>query len=275
MAVAGSRALSLAQASYQATLLRVLEVALASNPRIMSMIRTPRVYLGTEEEEIRRTLAGIFEDLPDEAVAYLVGLVRSGVAHAPSKTSLNDQFQSLVGRDYSQGSEFRCQICGYHFRPDDLGAYRLDIVMDAGLRLASETLVGRLRDPWKRSTRENQTATIDHIIPEGALGSPDMNNLRILCGFCNRVRKITVRYEELLVNRAASALLAVAGRGPWAYEAATYFVVSWRGQCGASDCTSDSQSAELTAIPLNGDRRWTGLLPWQLDCRCYDHAQIP
>jgi len=274
--LAGQDALTLAQRSYQATLLRSIETAIASHPRVMAMIRAPQVYLGRETEELREILHPLVGDVADGALGHIVSLIRSGVALRETKMSVDSWFSDLLRRDCGPDREFRCLVCGYHFQSIDLGRERRDICLDVGAILAHETEVGRLRDEWKSPKPDYRMATIDHILPEAALGPTYAPNLRIICKFCNHVRKLTRRYEELLSNRAASALLAVAGgsRGQWAYEAAVYFSINWRPYCEAESCNATVRDTELTAVPVSGNRRWTGLLPWQLETRCYTHSGL-
>jgi len=273
--LAGPAGLDLAKASYRATLLRAIEMALTSHPSLLSIIRAPQVYLGSESEEIRAVLEPIFQIVPEAAVNHLVSLVRSKVAHQDAKADLEHAFVVVLQRDFSIGAELRCAACGYHFQACDLGQERLDTCQERRLRLADRAHPRRVRDPWKPARDDYRRLTLDHVLPEAALGPAVPSNLQLLCGFCNKYKRITRRYEELLVSRAAASLLAVVGgsRGQWAYEAAVFFSLLWRPQCTEPGCGDRADSTELTAVPCNRDRRWTGLLPWQVETRCYEHSE--
>ncbi len=272
-ALAGQAATALAKRSHVATLVRILEMAVLSQPRVMSLIRTPDVYLGRESVELRRALEEMgVNDAPKEIVDFCISIIRGKVVHRTTKAPTDLHFRSLLIERYSNGEDFRCRICGYEFLTTDLGADRLRVASDVGVKFGISTPPPRFRDPWKPSREDYRNATLDHIQPEAALGANELVNLRLLCGFCNRKRQIARRHLEVFAHRISAGTLAMLGdgRGQWAREAAVYFALCETPQCEV--CSANPSSSELTAIPRTGDRRWTGLLPWQITVRCYSHA---
>jgi hypothetical protein len=271
----GNEALALAQDSYRSLLLRSIEMGVFADEKVMGLVRNPNVYVGYESSIISEVLdRALGSSSPDE-VRYFVTLVRSRVAQTAQKANYADRFlEEILRRDFEPGSELRCLSCGYHFEQTDMRSSRHEVVREVGLALAPENrvLTGRLRDPWKSSDSNSRVLSIDHVVPDAALGPTDAGNLEVLCGFCNRAKKITVRHQETFPNRVAAALLAVSGRerGSWAYELAVFFAVQNVPMCAI--CEEGPKVTELTAIPKNGDRRWTSLLPTELSTRCYLHA---
>lgn len=275
-AVAGEDVLTVIQNGYMATLLRILETSLVSHPGMVSLIRTPGVYLGREETEVRKVLqsAGV-HDADPEVIDFFIKIIRGRVAHMTSKMSVDHRvFAEVLRLRYESGVDLRCADCGYHFLANDMGQDRLEEARNLGAQLAETTPPERFRDPWKPAKSEYRTLTVDHILPEAALGPGIPQNLRVVCGFCNLRRQIARRQLETLGSRVSSSLLAMAGgiRGQWAIEMAVYFALTQWRVC--SECGEDSSSVELTAIPRSGSHKWTGVLPWQLRVCCYEHSGL-
>jgi hypothetical protein len=275
-AIVGHKSLDMIYNSYGALLLRVLETALISDPGMISLIRTPGVYLGREDVEVRRILMAYgFDDVSEVFVDFFVQIIRGRVAHSMSKERLGHvMFGEVVDRQYVVGADLRCASCGYHFLASDMAEDRLEEVQRADVHVASVTPAERFRDPWKPAKPNYRQLTVDHILPEAALGPRVVENLRIVCGFCNQRRQIARRHLESLGPRVSASLLAITGghRGQWAVEAAVYFAICQGGAC--IECEEDSSSAELTAVPYNEDYKWTGVLPWQLKVCCYAHSGL-
>lgn len=269
--------LELARDSYKALLLRTLEMRICAEPDVLGLIRTPAVYLGREREIIEQVLRKLSANVCQSDVDYFVHLVRSGVAHRTSKTSgLDQQLSAILERDYSPGDELRCKSCGYHFERRDMRAARREVVSEADLLFAPSNRVqpGRLKDPWKPKDEDSRKLSIDHVVPEAALGSSELRNLTVRCQFCNKSKQIILRFQEAYPGRVAASLLAMAGgdRGQWAFHLAVYFSIQQSPKCDI--CSSSTTESELTAVPRNGDRRWTSLLPTHLATRCYPHSGL-
>lgn len=152
----------------------------------------------------------------------------------------------------------------------------MEVVRVEGLALSKAVPVGRVRDPWKKASDRNRQLTIDHIIPEGALGGARLDNLLIRCNFCNSAKRMTLRYQESYGSRVSAAMLAMVGgdRGEWSYALAVYFSLQMDPYCTYDGCGAQPLVSELTGIPANGDRRWTSLLPEFIVTRCYSHSGL-
>ncbi|WP_028463442.1 HNH endonuclease signature motif containing protein [Nocardia sp. 348MFTsu5.1] len=274
--IAGQEAIILARKAHVATLVRILEMALLSNVEMMSLLRSPAVYVGREATEVRRILEAVgIADPSDPLMNFFVETIRGGVVRKDGKVKIPlDIFEDILKKNYDPSDELRCGDCGYHFRSDDMSADRYAIAVSSNFMLARDTPAERFRDKWKPSKAEYRRLTVDHIRPEMALGPTKVSNLRAVCGFCNTRRKIARRQWEILGSRVGSALCALTGgeRHQWARESAVYFAICDQGRCEV--CHRQSDLVELTAIPKHGDYKWTGVLPWQLSARCYTHSGL-
>lgn len=274
--IAGPNAAEILRSAHVAMLLRAIEMSVITHPAMVSMIRTPNVYLGNEAREIRKIFeAHKIEPIPEPLIDHFVAIIRGRVALNSTKhASTAALFGRVVSNQYASAQEMRCTDCGYHFRTADMSPDRFEAIKELELKLAATTPAARFRDLWKPATDSNRRATVDHIVPEAALGPADLDNFRVVCGFCNKRRQIARRHLESLANRVSAALLAIAGgdRGGWAMEAAVYFAVCHVGHCTV--CLQTPLDAELTAIPSNRDYKWTGMLPWQFEVVCYAHSGL-
>lgn len=272
----GEEALQLAREAHKAVLVRMLETALISHPAMLSMVRTPNVYLGREDREIRSIFANLgFASPTKELVNFFISIIRGRVAQTTTKPRISTKlFSAVVQSNYRQGDDFRCADCGYHFLKSDMATVKGEDTDAYGVIFGLETPPQRFRDPWKPARVEYRYPNVDHIQPEAALGGSVVENLRIICGFCNSRKQIARRPLDSFSARISSSLMAIVGgtRGQWAIESAVYFTICQNKACAV--CSVTYRDTELTAVPITDDYKWTGLLPWQLRVVCYEDSGL-
>lgn len=274
--LAGEEALQIASESYLSVLHRLIEMSLFSDPDILALARVPGLYIGSLEARVSNAILRRTGSPDINTAKRVAEMLKSQMLTTETKIGL-DAFFPVVVREYAQTShELRCFYCGYHFTPSDLGVDRRRVVIESGLGLAAGIHAGRLRDPWKPSGGKWTALSLDHRLPESSLGASDPENLAICCNFCNKKKQISRRYAESLASRAAGALMAFVGGegfGSFAIGGAVFFRV-WRdGRCTHEDCGAKPEQTELTAEAINGETKWTTLLPWDLQTRCYRHVR--
>lgn len=272
----GDSAVEIAKDSYRAVLQRLVEMSLFSDREMLALAKNPDIYLGSLDSMISKIMLRRTGSHHTKLSATLANMMKSEILSTGGKGNVERHFLDVLRREVSTGAELRCFYCGYHFTNNDVGENRKQKIQEAGLELASSINPRRLRDPWK-PTGSNWTAlTIDHRLPEASLGSTTIDNLVPSCGFCNSKKQISRRYGEMLAGRASSALLAMIGDdnyGKFATGAALFFRI-WRdGHCMADGCAAGPDVTELTAESTNGEVKWTTLLPWDLQTRCYEHVR--
>lgn len=267
-ALTNSDAAALLQRRLAVQVLRAVEVAMLSDPIILDVALNLNLYLGREGTTLRERVEHLLgHEVPDETVRHLRSLVLSGAAGADRKVGLG-AFERQVFEAYREDTEeLRCFDCGYHFTDDDLGERRREFAHDLRFRLASERGARRLRDEWKPASRTS--LTLDHIVPEAGFGQTEVDNLRVMCKFCNSEKQIYRWSGESSGRDVASALLALGDlqRGLWAVRAATYIAIREAGAC--SLCNKSVRETELTAT--TGTARGRGAsTPWSMHAACYD-----
>jgi hypothetical protein len=248
--------------------LRSIEMELLSDPAILDIALNAGLYLGRETTILKDRLSDLLKSEPPTAVVqYFRTLVLSGNAGTSRKGSIHSLDRFVFERYRASNRKLHCLDCGYHFIEEDLGRDRLDLAQQLGLSFATEKLARRLRDPWKPF--KDTGLSIDHIIPEAGLGPSSIENLRIVCAFCNRQKQIYRWPGETSGRCVAAALLGLGdlSRGSWSIFAVTYItIIDSGGVCAL--CEMSSSETELTARPLAG-RGNAPTLPWRMEAVCY------
>lgn len=158
----------------------------------------------------------------------------------------------------------RCYLCGYQFRADAKDRFlRRPDARPAELPV----LVDCLR-PRGRVARDLD-AEVDHVRPVASGGDTESSNLRLACGWCNRVKS---RYAELYDAPAWSpAVFAHPRLGLVSLPQPLWIVriVGVRGRCEAAEgCSARLSDAELFVAP----RRAGGALnPANAAAYCAEH----
>ena len=248
--------------------LRSIEMELLSDPSILDIALNPGLYLGRETAVLKNRLSDLLKAEPPAAVVqYFRALVLSGNAGASQKGPIRSLDTFVFERYRASSSKLQCLDCGYHFMEGDLGRDRRDIAQRLGFSFAKEKLARRLRDPWKPS--EDTALTVDHIVPEAGLGPSSIENLRIVCKFCNKQKQIYRWPGETSGRCVAASLLGLGdlARGSWSIFAITYITISDSGGVCAL-CEMSSSDTELTARPVAG-RGVAPTLPWRMEAVCY------
>jgi 5-methylcytosine-specific restriction endonuclease McrA len=250
-------------------LLRAVEVAILADPVLVDIALNPGLYLGRETDILAAHLGELLGVKPPvNLIWHLRSLVMSGAAGAEQKISAKGFDEEVFRRYRLQSEQLRCLDCGYHFVEADLGQSRLDKAREFGFIFSYQKLARRLRDPWKPSF---ETAlSVDHLIPEAGLGPTAPENLRIVCQFCNKEKRIYRWPGEANGRDVASAMLALGDpkRGLWAVRATTYSaIVDSGGRCLL--CGRTTEEIELTARPLYR-RGMSATVPWEMQAVCYE-----
>jgi hypothetical protein len=127
--------------------------------------------------------------------------------------------------------------------------------------------------PGTRSVSLTQL-TIDHVIPVAGYGWTDLDNLRLLCQFCNGGKFSYRRALEPLSPSVAASLLGFPQNRPHSVlkQVVVASTIAAAGQ-RCSQCERKTQDVELTArLRPTGQTRRFWFVPWNLDAKCYDCA---
>lgn len=157
----------------------------------------------------------------------------------------------------------RCYLCGYQFSPQ------------AGARLVRSGTAPIPEPPFVDFTRprglnlRDLRIEVDHVRPVTAGGLTDISNLRLACGWCNRVKS---KYGSLYdVGSWAFGKILNPHLG-WVTVPQPFWVlrlVSMIGRCEeASGCTATLNTHELFAGPQNARG---ALNPANFAVYCSDH----
>jgi hypothetical protein len=271
-AVLGEERTLRVRASMRTLLLRVLELTLLGDPLFVDIARYPQSYLGDAHQIIHDRLQDLFpgEEIPRPLVEHLRGSLLSGVGVQAMKAATTANVEAVILRALARSTarDLRCEICGYHFVADDLGSVRRAIADRHDARLADYRLPARIRDTWKPASLSE--LTIDHVVPEAALGPTVDANLQVACKFCNSSKQI-YRWpgESLSRDNAGSLSLLVAGpRMTWAVNASVFTTIITDRKC--IGCNRSPLEVELTARRIGGGRGPGSLAPWSLEAVCYE-----
>ncbi|MFC5382117.1 HNH endonuclease [Aquipuribacter nitratireducens] len=157
-----------------------------------------------------------------------------------------------------------CYLCGYKFRPDAKGRF----LRRADSRHADPPMLVDCVRPRGRVARDLD-AEIDHVRPVAGGGDTERDNLRLACGWCNRVKS---RYMALYDAPAWSPTTFLHPRlGLISLPQPLWIVriVGVRGRCEAPlGCSAKLADAELFVAP----RRLEGALnPTNAAVYCSEH----
>ena len=198
--------------------LRAVEAMILADPEMRQLALYWDANVGVSEELIRSRVEEITGAAPPEVlVTYLRNCIRS----APSRTGSSqkpglDLERRVIERAIGShpAGQLRCEVCGYHFREQDMNAGRLQVAMDGGGVLSTYIHPKRLSDSlkvWRVATRRGgfrslTTLSIDHVVPQSGFGWTGADNLGVLCMFCNTGKMIYRRPLEPLSVVLAGAL---------------------------------------------------------------------
>ncbi len=252
--------------------LRLLESFLLTDKELLEIARFPDIYLGSAERVIAIRLQNLFGfEPPSTLVSYLRKCLQSPVHGTGEKATITDSmFNSVLQRfrDEVSSSHLRCEVCGYHFRRNDVGEARAEMVRDLGLEFARTQNLRRTHDVYKPSDRCK--LELDHVVPEEGFGWTSSENLQITCQFCNQGRLIFRRALEPLSTMAAGATSAFPESRPHRITRQVIAVASLaysNGNCTL--CENNKSNSELT-VRLKTDKAsalWFS--PWNLEVVCY------
>lgn len=252
--------------------LRAVETRLLADPQIQVVASYPSIFLGREAEHVRRRLTELVGGPPPESLVQFVTAVVTGTAARQGRRQPIpfDYAADVLARVVSEHPrrEFRCALCGYHFRRSDLGDERRDVVEGEGGVFATVLVPGRSDDPYKPDVLTR--LELDHLVPESGLGWTRPDNLRATCAFCNQTRQMYRRPLES-VSMAAVAALCDLREGQSESTLRTFVAgAAIRHAHVCQRCDSTIVDVELTARPRRGAhplRLW--FVPWIAEVMCY------
>jgi HNH endonuclease len=246
---------------------RLVEARLLGDERLREVARYPDVYLARSQQIIKERVAelGLNACVNGEDVRYLARLLTSGVPHRAGPEQVGSELVATLFREIYRdgGKELRCAICGFHFREEDVSEARREFARQFEFVYATGLHPRRVADALKPPHRT--TLHIDHIVPRLGWGPTRVDNLQVLCEFCNQGKLSFRRGLENLSGFAATSVPPL-DRMPveWvARQAVVAVLMTAQNSCGA--CGARADRRELTAIV-----RGTWFVPWRLEARCYD-----
>lgn len=263
--------------------IRALETRILADNVLLNLARFWPAYAGQADTIIEERIGVLFgAAAPPALVDYVKKCVRRNSDFATSKSTIpHDILERLVERvakDPANNNQLRCSTCGYHFRPDDMGDDRRELVADAGIELATSLMPGRNTDPYKpiatfgiKNPISLLQLGVDHVTPEAGLGWTDVENLRFACAFCNNGKSIYRRARESFGTSVASSLMLLADKTRHTMLKQQTVVATLAGSQGACiACNASRTTTELTVRPKNApvvEREW--FVPWSLRVVCY------
>jgi hypothetical protein len=257
--------------------LRAIEMRLLSDPELRQLALLWEIYIGDSERIISDRVATLTGKQPSrEVVLYLKSCIRGHASRYGTKQTIPDAFIQEVLINSVQrhhARQLRCACCGYHFRTEDIGERRRNLIENEDPEYAKTLHPLRIEDelkPWTTGKRLLTELTVDHLTPEAGLGWTDVDNLSVLCFFCNAGKSIYRRSTEALSTLVAASLQASPSQRAHSMprQIAVVAAIASAGQC--MTCKSSIIDTELTIrLPeeTNGVR-W--LVPWSCDVVCYD-----
>ena len=244
---------------------RLIETKVLTDADLFHLARMPEVYLGVAEQHIRERMKVVGLDMlvDDSDIAHLRQLFTSGPPRPrPFEQATEGLVAALFQATRRLGEEMRCASCGYHFRTDDV-AQRRRLAEQYEFVFADRLLPGRQNDHYKDPTQTS--LEIDHIIPRAGWGPTRVDNLQLLCKFCNQGKMIFRWSLEALSSIVAASVAPIDGQSPrWAVRQAIVAAFAF-GEHSCGSCGRSSRRVELTARP---ESRW--LVPWHIAVCCYD-----
>jgi 5-methylcytosine-specific restriction endonuclease McrA len=243
---------------------RVIETCLLGDSALAPIARLPDVYLAQAEELIKERIdeLGLGELLTHADVQYLRSLLVSGVPKTGHEAVGEGLLVRLFQHIRSTQRELRCGICGYHFRSEDLSGRRLALAQQFEFEYARTISTRRVSDSLKPYLETR--LEVDHVVPRLGWGPSRLENLQILCQFCNRGKLAYRRPLESLSALIAASLPPLDGLPPlWAVR--HILVSAWRSRDGRCEaCFRDNGEVELSVSRCEG---W--FTPWTLRVVCY------
>ena len=239
------------------------------------------LYLGRHLEIIRERLVLIGIKKPSEQLVIEVKRrLQSQYARASKKRSFTLQTERDLFENYhrKRGVQLRCEICGYHFREQDLSPQRLAIAEEYNFQFAYLINENRLNDQYKpfddgSGEQKMLKLEIDHEVPVSFLGSYDPENLLILCYFCNRGKYHYTYPAEALPSFLNYTIASEYDRNNEPAYLMTTVVSAFRianGMCTATRVSNKED--ELTVITDQSKMGEIG--PWRFRVVSYKYLQL-
>ncbi len=265
-------------------LLRVIETHTLADEELLHLSRYWDSHLGRERVLISERLQALFGvEPPPELVEHVRSCLEVQAWRKPPRARVS---QDLLTRLFERAaghngrSELRCELCGFHFRPEDLGQPRRDVAEDLEIKLSTYLDPRRKEDPLKPLSTSGDRSlsltqlTVDHLVPVAGFGWTELSNLRVLCQFCNGGKLSYRRGLEAVAPVVAASLQAVPEDRPHSIlrQVAVVAAIASGGQrCGA--CGRSVADVELTVrLGRQGGSHRCWLVPWNVDAVCYDCA---
>jgi 5-methylcytosine-specific restriction endonuclease McrA len=263
-------------------LLRVIEMHVLADDDLMHLSQYWDSYLGRERDIIaQRVQALLGTTPPTRLIEHIRSCLEVQAWKVRDRRSVSVEFQSLLFRrvaDLHPRRELRCELCGYHFREEDLGEARRLLVADAELRLAASLDPRRKEDPLKPTVTVGDRAisltqlTIDHVVPVAGYGWTEIDNLRVICQFCNGGKFSYRRPLEPLAPAVAASLMGFPlnrAHTPLRQVVVASAIAAAGRRC--IQCGRTIHDVELTVrLRPAADQHRFWFVPWNVDSKCYD-----
>ena len=137
----------------------------------------------------------------------------------------------------------RCYLCGYLF-PDWA---RDRLLGESGLGTSGSFVPPLIVDFTRpRATQRDFAIEVDHVTSVAVGGGSYEGNLRLACGWCNRVKSDRRNLYDAPAGYTGAVTLADLGHMPVPQPLWVLRLVATRGRCeAASDCTAAVHNSEL------------------------------
>jgi 5-methylcytosine-specific restriction endonuclease McrA len=260
---------------------RFIETCILSDPVCDKLIQRWSSVGNDAERILQEHITQITGVRPgQDLIQFILRILRGSAAQRGRRTASYEGFlpalmKSLVD---SGQTELRCQNCGYHFKESDLSLQRANIARSEGLQFADRWHIRRannsdLLKPTNTPRQSLTGLTIDHIVPEEGLGWTTLDNLQILCSFCNSGKLIYRRPLEPISLFVAAGLYDYLGDREMNRVLQSIVVSSFAfNENKCAYCSKPVSSVELTAQRVKdydaGQTRTCA--PWNFRSVCYE-----
>lgn len=264
--------------------LRTLEATLLADPEMRKLALYWDSFVGVADEMIKDRVNKLTGNVPSpEVISYLRNCIESPPSRRGGKETIDAelQYQALSATiEATPSRHLRCQLCGYHFRREDMGEPRYRMVDNLQGRLSQFHHPGRLADPLKpyRLVSHNKKPTsltkltIDHKVPELGFGWTEQDNLLVACQWCNRGKLIYRRSLEPISTLIAAGLSLcpeTSSKHQVTQQIAAVAVVLHSGR----SCRICQKGVALVELSIRVNPEGIGtraIWPWSTEVRCYD-----
>lgn len=199
--------------------------------------------------DFRSSLAAANPDLPadefDEIVRVLSNVAWTDITGRRAKLRARMSLQMKRDLWFASEPDPRCYLCGFLFTPEARDRF----LGRSSVALKTPKLVDFIRPRLKS---RDVAIEIDHVHPVAEGGSNELDNLRLACGWCNKVKG---RFGSIYDAHTWPVRIAKHPTLGWITAPQPLWllrVVSIRGRCEhVAGCLATIENVELYAAPRN------------------------